>query len=254
MSAAARSASEVSFRYSSAAVSGSLSANAPGLFDLLVEGHDRTEAVRRRVLQKCGLQERQAPTPPGLLRLSQDRRGIADLQHVDLETGEDLPFYRLAQTELREPRPVRAVRVVGHGRDLHLLAVRALLRAGRGEDARGRGQVEPEVRRDPLVIVDRRPRTTKITSGAVGLIHDREVERGHLLPVQALSARQGGLQRPTRLPLAHGRVDVLAVHEGGVRGEHDDRPGPGPQGELDRVRGGAHPQASRVADGRTYMC
>lgn len=122
----------------------------------------------------------------------------------------------------------------------------ALLRAGRGEDAGRGGQVEPEVRRDAGVVVDRGPRTAKITSGSVGLIHDREVEAVHALAVELLPARQSGLQRPANLPLAHGSIDVFAVHERGVRGEHDDRPVPGPQGELDRVGGGAHPSSFRT--------
>ncbi|MCY0950629.1 hypothetical protein [Streptomyces sp. H27-S2] len=52
----------------------------------------------------------------------------------------------------------------------------------------------------------------------MGLINDREVERGHLLAIKPVSARQGGLQRPANLPLVHGGVDVLAVHQEGVRG------------------------------------
>nr|BBJ56347.1 hypothetical protein SAVMC3_89760 [Streptomyces avermitilis] len=74
--------------------------------------------------------------------------------------------------------------------------------------------------------MDRRPRPTKITSGSVGLIHDREVEACHLLPVEPLSARQSSLQRPANLPLTHRVVEVLAVHQGGVRGEHDHGPAP----------------------------
>ncbi len=205
-----------------------------------MEGHDRTQVVRGGVLQERGLQQRQAPAPPGFLGLPEDGGGVADLQDVDLEPGKDLPLDRLGEPELCEPRPVGPVRIVGHGRDLRLLAVRAPLGPGRGEDARGGGQVEPEVSRDSGVVVDRRPRTAKITGGSVGLIHDREVEAVHPLP-----ARQRGLQRPANLPLAR-RVlrvlRVLAVHQGGVRGEYDDRPVPGPQGELDRVGGGAHAQ------------
>lgn len=106
----------------------------------------------------------------------------------------------------------------------------------------GRGQVQPEGRRDPGVVVDRRPRPTKITSGAVGLIHDREVEAVHALTVEPLPARQSGLQRPANLPLTLGSVGVLAVHKRGIRGEHDHRPGPGPQRQLDRVGRGSHAQ------------
>lgn len=168
------------------------------------------------------------PASLRLLRFPKDRRGVADLQHVDLEPREDLALDRLRKPELREPRAVRAVRVVGHGRDLCLLAVRALLGPGCGEDARGRGEVEPEVGGDAGIVVDRRPRPPKITGGAVGLIHDREVEAVHLLPVQPLPARQSSLQRPANLPLAHGSVDVLTVHQRGVRGEHDDWSVPGP--------------------------
>lgn len=213
-----------------------------GLLHLLVERHGGVEVVRGGVLQERGLQQRQAPAAPRLFRLPEDGGGVADFQDVDLEPGEDLPLDRLREPEFGEPRAVGPVRVVGHGRDLRLLAVRALLRAGRGEDARGRGEVQPEVRRDPGVVVDRRPGTTKITGGSVGLIHDGEVEAVHALAVEPLPTRQSGFQRPAHLPLSHGSVDVLAVHEGGVRGEHDHRPGPGPQRELDRIRGGAHPQ------------
>lgn len=78
------------------------------------------------MLQERGLQQGQAPAAPGFLGLPEDGRGVADLQDVDLEPGEDLPLDRLAQTELREPRPVRALRIVGHARDLRLLAAGAL--------------------------------------------------------------------------------------------------------------------------------
>ncbi|WP_257136662.1 hypothetical protein [Streptomyces sp. f150] len=57
-----------------------------------MERHDRTEVVRRGVLQERGLQERQAPAPPGFLGLPEDGGGVADLQDVDLEPGEDLPL------------------------------------------------------------------------------------------------------------------------------------------------------------------
>nr|WP_203551878.1 hypothetical protein [Actinospica acidiphila] len=60
-----------------------------GFLDLLVEGHDRTQVVRRRVLQKCGLQQRQAPAPPCLPRLPEDGEGVVDLEDVDLEPGQD---------------------------------------------------------------------------------------------------------------------------------------------------------------------
>lgn len=90
--------------------------------------------------------------------------------------------------------------------------------------------------------MNRRPRTTEITGGSVSLIHDREVEARHLLAVQPLPARQSGLQRPAHLALALGCLDVLPVHQRGVRGEHDHRPRPRPHGELNRIGGRAHPQ------------
>lgn len=90
-----------------------------------------------------------------------------DLEDVDLEPGEDAPLDRLREPQFGagKPGPEGAVRVVGHARELHLHPARALLRAGRGEDARGRGEVEPVIGGDPLVVVDRRPRPTKITCG-----------------------------------------------------------------------------------------
>lgn len=151
-------------------------------------------------------------------------------------------FDRLGQAELGEPRPVGAVGVVGHARELGLLAASALLRPGGGQGARGCGEVEPEVGRNPGVVVDRRPRAPEVTGGSVRFVDDREVEACHLLPVQPLLARQGCLQGPRTFRWPFGCVDVLAVHEGGVGGEHDDRSGGSPQGELDRVGGGARPQ------------
>ncbi len=68
-----------------------------GFFDLLVERHDRTQVVRRRVLQKRGLQQGQPPAPPRLLRLPDHRGRVADLQDVDLEHGKNLPLDRLRE-------------------------------------------------------------------------------------------------------------------------------------------------------------
>lgn len=51
-----------------------------GLLHLLVERHDHTQVVCRRVLQERGLQECQAAAAPGLLGLPDDGGGVADLQ------------------------------------------------------------------------------------------------------------------------------------------------------------------------------
>lgn len=53
-----------------------------GLLDLLVERHDGLEVSLRGVLQERGLQQGQAPAAPRLLRLPENGRGVADLQHV----------------------------------------------------------------------------------------------------------------------------------------------------------------------------
>ncbi len=167
---------------------------------VLVERHDRAQVVRGGVLQERGLQQSQAPAAPRLLRLPENGGGGADLQDVDLEPGEDLALDRLRQPELRELRAVGPVRVVSHGRDLRLLALRALPRPGRGEDARGRGQVGAEGRRDSGVVVDRGPRTTKVPGGSVCLVRlPTEVVLGMSLSwrfrCRARSRCQGGSGR-----------------------------------------------------------
>lgn len=62
----------------------------------------------------------------------------------------------------------------------------------------------------------------------MGFVDDGERETVHLLSIQPLPARQSGLQRPTNLPLAHRVVEVLTVHQRGIRSEHDHRPGSSP--------------------------
>ncbi|WP_250306635.1 hypothetical protein [Streptomyces sp. A 4/2] len=47
------------------------------------------EVVRGGVLQERGLQQGQAPAPLRLLRFPENGGGVADLQDVDLESGED---------------------------------------------------------------------------------------------------------------------------------------------------------------------
>lgn len=168
-----------------------------------------------------------------------------DLQHVDLETGKDLPLDGFRQAELCDPGAVGSVRIAGHGRDFHFLAVGAALGAGRGEDAWGRGEVEPVVGGDSGVVVDCCPGSSEVAGGCVGFVDDGEVERRHLLSVEPLPARQGGLQGPARLLLALGCLDVFAVDEGGVCGEDDDRPVRGPQRELDGVGGCPHTQLAQ---------
>ncbi len=160
LSAAARSSFEASFRYGSAAVLGSFSANAAASSTfwwnvMTVRRFHAAACSRNAVCNSARRRPRRASS-------DSPRTGGADLQDVDLEPGEDLALDRLRESELCEPRAVRALPVVGHGRDLQLLAFRALLRPGRGEDARGRGQVEPEVRRDAGVVVDRRPRSPAV--------------------------------------------------------------------------------------------
>ncbi|HEX5567838.1 MAG TPA: hypothetical protein VFY14_13080 [Streptomyces sp.] len=93
-----------------------------------------------------------------------------DLQHVDLERRKDSALDRLGQPELENPFAVGAVGVGGHGGDRRLASVLALLWPGCGEDAWGRGEVEPVVDRDTGLVVDRRPRPSKITCRSVGFV------------------------------------------------------------------------------------
>lgn len=129
----------------------------------------------------------------------------------------------------------------GHRRQRHLFAVAAAGGPGRCEDPRGRGQVQTEGCGDALVVVDGGPRLSQVTGGSVSLVDDGEVEWGQLLPVQGRAAGERGLQRAT--DPARRIARILAVDEGGIRCQDHDRPGPGPQGELDRVRRRPHAQS-----------
>lgn len=99
-----------------------------GLFHLLVESHHGAQIPRGGVFQERGLQERQAPAPLRLFRFTEGGGGVADLQHVDLEPGEDAALDGLRQPEFVDPLAVRPVRIAGHRRDRQLLAVLAPLR------------------------------------------------------------------------------------------------------------------------------
>lgn len=76
----------------------------------------------------------------------------------------------------------------------------------------------------------------------MGFVDDGEVERDHGLSVQPLPARQSSLQRPTDLPQTQRVLRIVAVYQGGIRGENDHRPLARPQRQLDRVRGGPYAQ------------
>lgn len=140
-----------------------------GFLDPLVEGHDGVQVHLRRVFQQRGLEQREPSATQCVLRQPQDRVGVPDLQHIDLEAREDRAFHRLRQPKIENPGAVR-VGVVLHRRDHHLPSAWAVLRAGGGEDAGGGGQVEPESHRNPGLVVDRRPRPTHVPRGHVPLV------------------------------------------------------------------------------------
>lgn len=93
--------------------------------------------VRGGVLQERRLQQRQTPAAPRLLRLPEHGGGVADPQDVDLEPRKDLALDPLREPEFCDPRAVGPVRVAGHGREPHILAVGGPARPGHGEDAGG---------------------------------------------------------------------------------------------------------------------
>lgn len=72
-----------------------------GFFDPLVEHHGGVQILLRRVLQQCGLEQGHAPAAQRVLGQAEDRVGVADLEHVDLEPGEDRAFYRLRQPKIK---------------------------------------------------------------------------------------------------------------------------------------------------------
>lgn len=194
------------------------------------------------MFEQGGLQQREAPAAYCLFGSVEGEVGVLDLQDVDLEAGEDAAFDRFGQAQLVDPLAVGAGRIVPHGGDLQLAPVLTDRRPWGGQNPRGCGHVEPIGDRDAGVVVDRGPRPPQIPCRAVRLVHDRQVEAVHPLPIQALSARQSGLQRPTHTTQARRVLDVIAVHQRRVRGQHDHRPRPGPQRQLNRVRGRADPE------------
>ncbi len=240
-SAAARSAPVASLAYSSAAVCGSLSANARASSTFWWN----VITVRRPYAAACSRSavcSRARRRPRCASSDSPSTGRVADLQDVDLESGEDLPLDRLRQPELRQPRAVGAVRVVGHGRELRFLAVHTPLGPGRSENARrggGTAGSPPGCGRcrgwRPRACPDRRRFRGP---------HPRS--RGRSLPSAGRRAVLRPPERPpaAREPFAGRRVRRCPRGPPGRRTWRTrPRVGPGPQGEvLDRVRSGPHAQ------------
>ncbi len=73
-----------------------------------VERHERPDTSGVRVLEERRLQRRQAPAPLFLRRRARSRAvRVLDLQHVDLETGQDAALDTLHQAELVQHGPVQ---------------------------------------------------------------------------------------------------------------------------------------------------
>ncbi len=195
-----------------------------------------------------------------------------DFEDVDLESGEDAAIHCLGEGEGEHLWAVEAGVVharhhlpglPGIGRSGLRAAVCGLLspapapcglclaffltRASGGglPDPWGGRQVQPPCCRDPLVVVDGRPRLGRVSGGTVGLVHHREPERLKLLPV---GAPEGGLQRSRHLhqvPVRLGRIRLLARRQRRIRSEHRHRSRPRPQRQPDRVRGAPHPECGQ---------
>lgn len=169
-----------------------------------------------------------------------------DLQDVDLEAGQyplldGLPE-RVGEAGLAEDC------FVVHGGDQHF-AVSVARGVGFVDAGCGR-HVEAAVGGDAGVVVDDRPRLGGKSCGAVGLVHDGQVEAVQLLPQRP---GQDTLQDAGDRPLLDRfRLGVLVVcgfvaggaagvaHQGGVGGEEGDGAVAGPQGQAQGVGGAAH--------------
>ncbi|XQE77595.1 DUF5131 family protein [Streptomyces microflavus] len=79
----------------------------------------------------------------------------------------------------------------------------------------------------------------------MGVSVESEAELPRIDDLRSWSSPSPSPPAPTICPFSSRRTWTLRFHEGGVRGEHDHGPGSGPQGELDRVGGGAYAEGAQ---------
>ncbi len=218
---------------------------------LLSAGVERQQAHHPGGLHvgESGRADGAQPGPASLLQRGtvSEGRGIADLQDVDLESGQHPLLDGLPERVGEGGFPEDGL--VVHGGDQRL-ALLATCRGGFPDAGRGR-QVQAAVGRDTGVVVDDGPRLRRQSGGTVRLVHHRQAE-----PVQLLPERPGQrpLQHPGDRPFL-GRLLVLLVllrvaggatagvaHQGGIGGEDGGGTAAGPQRQPERIGGAANVQ------------
>ncbi len=220
-----------------------------------VERHVAAHAALVGVLEERGLERGEPPAAPLLgAGLLAEQGGVADLQHVDLETGQDAALDAFHEADLVQDGPVQggvvhrgddppAQRLTTAGRAVRVgrRVVVGYRRGGAGSpQARGRGHVQAPRGGEARLVVDGRPALRGVARRPVRLVHHHQVEGRHFLPVRAAQRR---LQHAEGFVV--GVVQVVGQPLPGqarVRGEHQHRAAAGPEGELCRVGGAAHPQ------------
>lgn len=168
-----------------------------GFFGEVVEDEGAFQVLLRRCFHQGGLEggEPGAAYGVGAPVRAQEHRGleggVGDVDTDDLVRGDDAAVDRLRQAQAVTDAPERPVGVVLHRGDQFTrpaaagLALPLVLLPGLPQ-ARSRGHVEAPSRRDPLVVMDDRPRLPDPARGAVCLVHHDQVPAAQAGPVCAL--------------------------------------------------------------------